>query len=141
LDAAPPGPVGLDAAVAWIIWGARAQVVQGAGDELLAGTRFAADEYGRSGRGDGLDLLEHPSQGSAVADDLPEIVLRADFLFQVEVLLGQPVFQLTDLAVGLRVLHRNRDLLGHLAEQFDLIRGESVFALPADVHGAQHPFV
>ena len=48
------GAVELDerAALAW------AQVVQGAGDELLARAGLAADEDGGIGRGDSLDLLE-----------------------------------------------------------------------------------
>src|SRR5262249_47601904 len=93
---------------------ARAEVVQGAGDQLLAGAGLAADEDGGAGGGDGLDLFQDPAEGGAVADDLPEVVLGADLLLQVEVLLGQPVFQLGDLPVGLRVLHGDRDLLGDL---------------------------
>src|SRR5437763_14414098 len=53
---------------------ARAQLVQGASDELLARARFAANEYRGAGGGDGLDHIEHPAQGDAVADDLPEVV-------------------------------------------------------------------
>ena len=67
---------------------ARAQLVQGAGDELLARARLAANEHRGAGGGDGLDLLEHPAQGGALADDLPEVVLGADLLLQVGLLLG-----------------------------------------------------
>ena len=38
----------------------RAQVVQGAGDQLLARAGLAADEHRGVGGGDGLDLLQHP---------------------------------------------------------------------------------
>ena len=70
---------------------ARAQVVQGAGDQLLAGAGLAADEHGGVGGGDGLDLLEDPAQGGALADDLAEVVLGADLLLQVDLLLGELV--------------------------------------------------
>ena len=61
----------------------RAQLVQGAGDEFLARARFAPNEHGGVGGGDGLDLLQDPAQGGALADDLPEVVLGADLLLQV----------------------------------------------------------
>ena len=70
---------------------ARAQVVQGAGDELLARAGLAADEHRGVGGGDRLDLLQHPAQGGALADDLAEVVLGADLLLQVGLLLGELV--------------------------------------------------
>ena len=39
----------------------RAQLVQGAGDEFLAGARFASDEHRGAGGGDGLNLFEDPA--------------------------------------------------------------------------------
>ena len=76
---------------------ARAQLVQGAGDEFLARARFAADEHRGAGGGDGLDLLQNPAQGGALADDLPEVVLGADLLLQVGILLGELVLERLDL--------------------------------------------
>ena len=67
---------------------ARAQVVKGAGDELLARAGLAADEDGGAGGGDRLDLLEDPAQGGALPDDLAEVVLGADLLLQVGLLLA-----------------------------------------------------
>ena len=101
--------------------------------ELLARAGLAADEHGGVGGGDGFDLLQHPPQRRALADDLLEVVLRADLFFQVELLLGQLVFQLGDLPIGLRVLHRNGDLLGDLAEQLDLLRAERLLAASAHI--------
>ena len=77
---------------------ARAQLVQGAGDELLARAGLAADEHGGVGGGDGLDLLEDPAQGGALADDLPEVVLGADLLLQVGLLLGELVLERLEAA-------------------------------------------
>jgi hypothetical protein len=90
------------------------QVVKGAGDQLLACARLATDEHGGVGRGDDLDLLQHPAQRRVLADDLPEVVVGADLLYQVEILLGQPVFQFGDLFVSLKVLNRKRDLVRDL---------------------------
>src|SRR6267142_6812977 len=61
----------------------RAQVVQGAGDQLLARARFPTNKYRGVGGGDGFDLLEDPAEGGAVSDDLPEVVSGADLLLQV----------------------------------------------------------
>src|SRR5262245_28783141 len=112
---------------------AGAQVVNGAGDQFLAGARLALNEDDRIGRGDGFDRLQGSFQSLTVTDDLCEAVLRADLLFQVEFLFGQFVFQFADLSVRLRVLNGDRDLLGDLAEQLDVIRAER--AIAASRHG------
>ena len=91
---------------------ARAQVVEGAGDELLARAGLAADEDGGVGGGDGLDLLEDPAQGGALADDLPEVVLGADLLLQVGLLLGELVLERLDLLEGQGVLDGHGHLVG-----------------------------
>ena len=92
----------------------RAEVVEGAGDELLARAGLAADQDGGVGGGDGLDLLEDPAQGGALADDLPEVVLGADLLLQVGLLLGELVLERRDLPEGrLDVLEGQGVLDGH----------------------------
>src|SRR5262249_20293900 len=98
---------------------ARAQVVEGAGNQFLAGASFAAHEHGGAGGRHGPALLERASRGGAVADDLAEVVVGANLLFQVHIFLRQPIFQLAYLAIDLRVLYCNGDLLGDLAEQLD----------------------
>src|SRR5207249_7156162 len=75
----------------------RAQLVQGAGDEFLARARFATNEHGGAGGGDGFDLLEDPTQGGAVADDLPEVVPGTDLLLQIGILLGELVLERLNL--------------------------------------------
>ena len=73
------------------------QLVEGAGDELLARARLAANEHRGSRGGDGLDLLQHSAQGGALSDDLAEVVLGADLLLQVGILLGELVLERLDL--------------------------------------------
>ena len=49
-------------------------VMDGAGDQLLAGARFAADQHGRIALRDLLDDGEHRLQRAARADDPVEVV-------------------------------------------------------------------
>src|SRR5262245_30771807 len=77
------------------------QVVQRARDEFFAGARFPADQYGRSSGGNRFDLLQHTAQSRALADNLADVVLGANFLFQVKVLLGQTILELADFAISL----------------------------------------
>src|SRR5262249_37706065 len=112
------------------------QIVKSASDQLLSSTRLTADEHRRARRCDSLDLLQHPAQRGALADDLREVVFGADLLFQVEILLGQPIFKFGYLSIGLRILHSDRDLFRDLAKQLDLFRAERVLTSPADIQRA-----
>ena len=64
----------------------RAQLMDGARDQLLAGAGLARDEHGRIGRRDGLDLLQHAPQRGAAADDVLEQLVAADLVLEVELL-------------------------------------------------------
>jgi hypothetical protein len=75
---------------------ASARGMNGPGDELLAGARFAGHEHGRIGWSDRANVIEHGGQGRAAADDLVEIERGLDFFLQVGVLL----LQLFALALG-----------------------------------------
>ena len=90
----------------------RAQFVDGPGDKLLAGARFATNEHRGPGGSDGLDLLEDTAQGGALADDIPEVVLGADLFLQVGILLGELVLERLDLLKGQRVLDGHGHLVG-----------------------------
>jgi hypothetical protein len=84
---------------------ARAQVVDGAGDQLLAGAALAGDEHGRVAVGDPVDQLADPADGRALADDAGDRPGR-----------GQGLAQPADLAAGPAVLdragHRQLDVAG-----------------------------
>src|SRR5574340_1165846 len=62
-----------------------AQMVDGTGDQFLAGAGFAGDQHGRIGRRHLLDRLEHFLDGARGADNLVEVVFGLDFLLQVDV--------------------------------------------------------
>ena len=74
-----------------------AQVVDRARDQFLAGARLALNQHRRIGRRDDLDLLQHLPERRALADDLLEVVLGADLVFEVELLGAQLLLQLRDL--------------------------------------------
>src|SRR6202008_3793794 len=92
---------------------ARAQVVQGPSDELLARAAFAPNEYGGAGGGDRLRFLENAVEGGAIPDDLPEVVLGSDLPLQVGVLLGELVLQRLELLEGDGVLDGHGHLVGN----------------------------
>ena len=76
----------------------RLRVVDGAGEQFLARSGFAVDQHiGIRGR-DRLHVLQHAPQSGAAADNLLEIVFRADFFFEVELFFFQPVLERLDLA-------------------------------------------
>ncbi len=68
---------------------ARAVVVDGAGDQFLAGTGLAEDEDRGVGGCDGLARLDDLVHGRAVADDAFEAELRVELPLQLAVGLGQ----------------------------------------------------
>ena len=64
----------------------------------LPGAGLAVDQHRGIGGRDGLHLLQHLPERRALADDLLEVVLRADLVFEVELLLAQLVLQFRDLS-------------------------------------------
>ena len=85
--------------------GAQRVVVDGAGDQLLAGAGLAADQAGRVALGDLLHHRQHRLQRAAGADDAVEVV---------DVLLG--VAQVLDLVLEAAVLEGLLDLELHLLD-------------------------
>src|SRR6202171_3049245 len=67
---------------------ARAQIVNCARNHLFAGAGLALDEDRRVRRRNDSNALEHSFQLRTISNDLFEIVLSADFVFQIELLLG-----------------------------------------------------
>ncbi len=60
--------------------GAGAEVVDGAGEDLLAGAGFTGDEDAGVALGDGRDLAEFGEEGWALADDMAEAEAGFEFL-------------------------------------------------------------
>ena len=90
---------------------ARRVVVNGVGDQLLAGARFAAQQHRRVGAGDLRNLLVDLAHRPARADQVREVVALLQLLPQVRVLVDQPLLVGLDQPVHLDRLrdHRSDD--------------------------------
>ncbi len=87
-----------------------AQVMNCARDQFLACARFSVDEHRRVCWRDGFHVLQNFAQRRTVSDDLCEIHFRADFIFQIELFLGELLFEFRNLAVRQRVFDCDRYL-------------------------------
>lgn len=63
--------------------------------------------------------------------------LAADFVFQVELLLRKLILQFADLAIGKRILDRERNLAGDLHQQIDIVLGKRVLLKPAKAQDSE----
>ena len=113
------------------------QVVNGTGDQLLAGARLAADEHGRVRRRDRLHLVQHAFQRRGLTDDVLEVVLGADLVLEVDLLRGELVLELGDLLERERVLDREGDLARSGDQELRVAIGERLGAEPADAECPQ----
>ena len=121
-----------------VLIAARAPVVEGPRDELLARARLALDQHRARHRGDELEGREHLADRRAVADDVLEAVARRELRLQIRVLLLQPALlerrvQHTRKLADLEGLDEEVDRaaldglhgVGHVAESRDHDRAQS----------------
>jgi hypothetical protein len=105
---------------------ARAEIVDGAGEEFLAGARFAEEEDGGASGSGELDLGESSLERRTLTDNFLEIEFTANFFLEVELLFRELVFQSLDFLEGQRVFDGDGDLRGHLLQELHILRRESV---------------
>ncbi len=79
-------------------------------DQFFARARFSVDGHRRACWRDAFHVLENFAQRCAVSDDLCEIHFRADFILQIELFLGELLFEFGNLAVRQRVFNCDRYL-------------------------------
>src|SRR5271156_4651661 len=65
-------------------------------------------------------MFEDSAQRGTISNDLGKIHVRADFIFQIQLLFGQLVFQLSNLAERTCILHRNGNLICDLGQKLDI---------------------
>src|SRR6266446_7750525 len=111
---------------------ARTQVVNCTGDNLLAGTRLALDEDRRVGRCNDSNAFEDSFQPRTISNDLFEIVFKPDFVFQIKLLLRQPLLSLSYLPIFQSVLYRDGDLTGYLCKEPDINLAEGILLPSAE---------
>src|SRR5467141_3360639 len=98
--------------------------MNGSRNELFSCTSISINEHSRVCRSDRLHLLQHTAQRCAFSDDLREIHFAADFIFEIELFLGQLLFQLSNLPKGTRILYGNGNLICDLGQKLDIVAGE-----------------
>src|SRR6266516_2460391 len=110
---------------------ARAHIVNCAGDHFFASTRLALYEDRRIRRRNDSNALEHGFQRLTISDDLFEIVLKADFVFQVERLLRQAIPGFRYLLVVQSILYADGYLRRYLCKESDVGLAEGILLLSA----------
>src|SRR5216683_4484031 len=111
---------------------ARAQIVNCAGDHFFASTRLALYEHGRIRRRNDSNALEHSFQRLTISNDLFEIVFKPDFVFQVNLLLRQPLLGFSYLPIFQSVLYRDGDLARYLRKEPDISLAEGILLPSAE---------
>ena len=106
---------------------------------FFAGPGFPGDQDGGIGVGDGGRVLQYTFQGWAVTDDIVGPVRGADFVLQITLSLGKAVLELRDLAIGMRILERSRDVVGYLLQIFNLRPAESILHRAARIQRSPDP--
>ena len=102
----------------------RAALVDGAGDEFLAGAALAGDEHRGVGRRDEFDLLLHFAQRGALAHEVAAASRGGRLFAQVAVFLFEPLLEVFDFLEGTRVGDAHRGVVGEDAQPFKIGRVE-----------------
>ena len=114
-----------------------AEIVDGAGHAFLAGAGFAEEQDGRIGGGDGFHLFEDVAKGGAFTDHFLELVTGAHLVFEDELLLGEAILEILNLAVGERVFEGDGELHSDLAEEFHVCLGEGAGTVAGQIESAE----
>src|SRR3984885_6861566 len=118
---------------------ARTEIVNCAGDHFLASSRLALYENCRIRRRNDSNAIEHGFQRFTVSDDLFEIVLKPDLVFQIERLLRQSIPGLSYLLVVQSILYADGYLRRDLRKEPDVSLAERILipsAKPQKAKGA-----
>src|SRR5713226_5912419 len=122
---------------------ARAQIVNCTGDHFFAGARFALYEDRRIGRRNDSNAFQDSFQRLTISNDLFEIVLKPDLVFQVERLFRQPIPGFRYLLIVQSILYADGYLSCYLCKESDVSLTEGILlpsaksqkakkAIPAD---------
>ena len=101
--------------------------MNGARQQLFAGSGLALDEDGGIRGRDGLNLFEHLAQALAFAHDVFIVILEIDFRFEVLLLLAQLVAQLGDAAEGHGVIDGHGHLTGNPGQNLRVLGADAAF--------------
>jgi len=116
---------------------ARTEIVNRAGEKFLAGSGFAEEEDGRTGRGSELHLGQGALERGALADDFLKIEFTADFFLKVELFFGELIFQGFDFLEGQSVFDGDGNLRGNGLKELDVLRGERIEPAAREIECAE----
>src|SRR4030095_16920315 len=120
---------------------ARAQIVDGAGNQFLAGAGLTENENRRIRRRHRLYLFQDFFQGRTFTDDLFEVVFGANLILQVKFLLAEFIRVVHNLPIGERILYGDRYLIGDVMKQSRIFVRESLLLQTRHHQRAEGPAV
>src|SRR5260370_21517457 len=110
--------------------------MNGSRNQFFSRARLSINQHCRIRRRYGSHFFEYSAQRSTIPYDLGKIHFRADFIFQIQLLLGELVFQFPNLAVGERILDGESNLVCNLAKETDICLTERIVSESAENQGA-----
>src|SRR6267143_6759519 len=114
-----------------------AQIMNGAGDQFLSRPRLAITQDRRVRRRYSFHMFEDFAQRGTVSNDLSKIHFRADFIFHIQLLFGELVFELSNLPKRKCILHGNGNLICDLCQKLN-IASERIVLIFDHTECAQH---
>src|SRR3984957_20388106 len=109
--------------------------MNGSRNQLFSCPGFSVNQHRRISRCDGFRALQDFAQRSATPDDLSEIHLRAEFIFQIEFFLRKLLFQLPNLTVSNRILDSESNLVCDLGKEIDVDLTEGIVSETGENQG------
>src|SRR3984957_9554565 len=97
-----------------------AQIMNGPSDEFLSRACLSVNQDRRVRWRYLFHMFEDSAQRGTISNDLGKIHFCADFIFQIQLLFGELVFQLSNLAERTCILHRYRNLISDLGQKLDI---------------------
>src|SRR5580700_2995037 len=97
-----------------------AQIMNGPSDQFLSRACLSVNKDRGVRWRYRFHMFEDSAQRATISNDLGKIHFRANFIFQIQLLFGELVFQLSNLAERTRILHRNRNLISDLGQKLDI---------------------
>src|SRR5467141_4191415 len=115
----------------------RTQIMNATRNQLLSRACLAINQHRRIRRCHSFYIFEGSAQRGTISNDLGKIHFRADFIFQIQLLFGELVFELSNLPKGTCILYGNGNLTCDLRQKLD-IASERIVLIFDHTECAQH---
>src|SRR5579864_539418 len=115
------------------------QTVHRACDQFLPGSSFTKHQYGSVTWGRNFNLLESVPEYRAVSDHFAKIKFGADFIFQIELFLGESILEPGNFLVGARIVNCDGNLRRDLSQQHDLVFAKRIVVHAGETQGSDFP--